>query len=112
MLNFEWANASSVEEAISLTVKGSALKAGGVDLLDLMKERLFEPKRLVNIRDIKGLDYVKDDPKDGLKLGPMVTIAALADDKTIKQRYPMLAEASLRIATPQIRNMATLGGNL
>jgi xanthine dehydrogenase YagS FAD-binding subunit len=112
MLNFEWVNASSVEEAISLTVKGSSLKAGGVDLLDLMKEHLYEPKRLVNIRDIKGLDYIKDDPKDGLKLGPMVTIAAIADDKAINQRYPMLAQAALRIATPQIRNMATLGGNL
>src|SRR5436190_15751745 len=112
MNSFEWVNATSVEEAISLTVKGSALKAGGVDLLDLMKEHLAEPTRLVNIRDIKDLTYIKDDPKDGAKIGPMVTIAALADDKTINARYPMLALAALRIATPQIRNMATLGGNL
>jgi xanthine dehydrogenase YagS FAD-binding subunit len=112
MNSFEWVNASSVEEAISLTVKGAALKAGGVDLLDMMKEHLAEPRRLVNIRDIKDLDYIKDDPAGGAKIGPMVTIATLADDKTINARYPLLAEAALRIATPQIRNMATLGGNL
>ncbi len=112
MKNFEWVNAASVDEAISLTVKGSALKAGGVDCLDLMKEHLLEPTRLVDIREIKELDYIKDDPKTGAKIGPMVTIAQLAADPTINKRYPMLATAALRIATPQIRNMATLGGNL
>jgi len=112
MKNFEWTSASSVEEAIKLTVKGAAIKAGGVDCLDLMKEHLFEPTRLVDINSIKDLDYIKDDPKDGAKIGPLVTIAKLAEDPVISKRYPLLAEASLRIATPQIRNMATLGGNL
>src|SRR4051812_37374411 len=112
MKSFEWTSASSVEEAIKLTVKGAAIKAGGVDCLDLMKEHLFEPTRLVDINSIKDLDYIKDDPKDGAKIGPLVTIAKLAEDPVISKRYPLLAEASLRIATPQIRNMATLGGNL
>jgi xanthine dehydrogenase YagS FAD-binding subunit len=112
MNNFEWVNAPTVEQAIALTINGSAIKAGGVDLLDLMKERLFEPKRLVNIRDIKELDYIKDDPKDGAKIGPLVTLAQLADDKAIRQRYTALADAAAHAATPQIRNMATLGGNL
>jgi xanthine dehydrogenase YagS FAD-binding subunit len=112
MKSFEWTSASSVEEAIKLTVKGAAIKAGGVDVIDLMKEHLFEPTRLVDINSIKDLDYIKDDPKDGAKIGPLVTIAKLAEDPVINQRYPLLAQASLRIATPQIRNMATLGGNL
>src|SRR2546430_6515351 len=110
MKSFEWTSASSVEEAIKLTVKGAAIKAGGVDVLDLMKEHLFEPTRLVDIRDIKDLDYIKDDPKSGAKIGPMVTVAALADDPIIQKRYPLLAQGAVRIATPQIRNMATLGG--
>src|SRR3954471_24356045 len=112
MNNFEWTQASSVDEAIALTVKGAAIKAGGVDVLDLMKEHLFEPTRLVDIREIKELDYIKDDPKEGAKIGPLVTVAKLAEDPTILKRYPLLSAASLRIATPQIRNMATLGGNL
>ena len=112
MKTFEWTSASSVEEAIKLTVKGAAIKAGGVDVIDLMKEHLFEPTRLVDINSIKDLDYIKDDAKDGAKIGPLVTIAKLAEDPVINQRYPLLAHASLRIATPQIRNMATLGGNL
>jgi xanthine dehydrogenase YagS FAD-binding subunit len=112
MKSFEYANASSVEEAINLTVKGAAIKAGGVDVLDLMKEHLFEPTRLVDIRDIKELDYIKDDPKTGAKIGPLVTVATLAEDPTIQKRYTLLSQAAVRIATPQIRNMATLGGNL
>lgn len=112
MKSFEWTAASSVDEAISLTVKGAALKAGGVDVLDLMKEHLFEPTRLVDIRDIADLDYIKDDPKEGVKIGPLVTVATLADHPVINKRYPLLAQAAMRIATPQIRNMATLGGNL
>ena len=112
MKTFEWVAPSSVDEAISLTINGAALKAGGVDIIDLMKEHIAEPSRLVDIREIKELDYIKDDPKDGIRIGPLVTIAKLADDPTIQKRYPMLAEAAVRIATPQIRNMATLGGNL
>src|SRR4051812_33009823 len=106
MKSFEYASAASVDEAIALTVKGAAIKAGGVDVLDLMKEHLFEPTRLVDIGEIKDLDYIKDDPKDGAKIGPLVTVAKLAEDPTIIKRYPLLADASLRIATPQIRNMA------
>jgi xanthine dehydrogenase YagS FAD-binding subunit len=112
MKSFEWTQPTSVEEAISLTVNGAAIKAGGVDVLDLMKEHLFQPTRLVDIREIKDLDYIKDDPKEGAKIGPLVSIAKLAEDPAINKRYPLLAHAALRIATPQIRNMATLGGNL
>src|SRR5437899_12184915 len=96
MKSFEWTAASSVAEAISLTVKGAAIKAGGVDVIDLMKEHLLEPTRLVDIREIKELDYIKDDPKAGSKIGPLVTIAALAEDPVINKRYPLLAQAAVR----------------
>src|SRR3954466_12244908 len=112
MNNFEWTNAATVEQAVALTINGSAIKAGGVDLLDLMKERIVEPKRLVNIHDISSLNYIKDDAKDGAKIGPLVTLAQLAEDKTPRARYPALADAAGHAATPQIRNMATVGGNL
>ena len=112
MNNFEWADATSVEEAVALTVKGSAYKAGGVDVVDLMKERLFSPTRLVNLRTIKGLDQITHDDKSGLTIGPLCTLAQIAEHDVIRSNYTALYEAAGYAATPQIRNMATVGGNL
>jgi xanthine dehydrogenase YagS FAD-binding subunit len=112
MKSFEWADATSIYQAVSLTVKGSAYKAGGVDVVDLMKERLFEPTRLVNLRTIPGLDQVSHDDKAGLKLGPLVTLSTLASHDVVRSKYQALAQSAGHAATPQIRNMATLGGNI
>ena len=112
MNNFEWADATSVEEAVALTVKGSAYKAGGVDVVDLMKERLFSPTRLVNLRTIKGLDGITEDKQGGLVVGPLATLASIADHDLIRTHYTALYAAADHAATPQIRNMATIGGNL
>ena len=114
MNRFEWADATSVQQALALLdSKDAAIKAGGVDLLDLMKEHLVEPTRLVNIRNIRELDYVKLDGADGsLRLGPLVTLAKLSEDPNVRQKFTALADAAGHAATPQIRNMATLGGNL
>ena len=111
MNRFEYADASTVEEAVQLTVKGSAIKAGGVDLLDLMKERLASPSRLVNIRNIPNLDQIKEDDK-GLSIGPLATLSQISSDATINKSYKAIALAAGKAATPQIRNMATAGGNL
>lgn len=112
MNRFEWADARSVEQAIELSnTQDAMLKAGGVDLLDLLKEGIAEPKRVVNIRNISGLDQIAQ-AQNGIAIGPLVTVAQLAESPLIRQRYPALAEAALAAATPQIRNMATLGGNL
>src|SRR5215207_2283206 len=112
MNTFECANATSVDDAIALMkTDGAAIKAGGVDLLDLMKEHLAEPKRVVNIRNIRELDYIKLDG-DTLRVGPLVTLTKLSEDPTVKQRFTALADAAGHAATPQIRNMATVGGNI
>jgi xanthine dehydrogenase YagS FAD-binding subunit len=111
MNRIEWANATTVAEAVAEMAGGAVLKAGGVDLADLMKEGLIEPRRLVNIRRVRGLDRVVEDER-GLHLGPLLTLAALADDPVVRRRCRALAEAAGHAATPQIRNMATLGGNL
>jgi xanthine dehydrogenase YagS FAD-binding subunit len=110
---FEWTEASSVDQAVAqLTSKGVVLKAGGVDLLDMMKDHLLEPTRLVNIRNIPGLDKIQFDEKIGAKIGPLVTLAQIESDPTIQKYYSALAEGCGAAATPQIRNMATVGGNL
>jgi len=108
---FEWTNASSIDDAISQLNGKAVAKAGGVDLMDRLKEGLDEPSRLVNIRTIPGLDYVKED-SGWLRIGPMVTLATIAEHPVIRKNYRALADAAQEAATPQIRNMATLGGNL
>lgn len=111
MRNFAYVLPESIEQASQQSsLKGAVLKAGGVDLLDLMKGDIIAPERLVNLSSVKhpGLReiVVKD---DGLHIGALVTLAQLAAAKDVPA---VLAEAAGRAATPQIRNMATVGGNL
>lgn len=111
MKSFEWAEAKSLEEALALQSDGAVFKAGGADLLDLMKEHIVEPNRLVNIRNLP--DMRKMEESDGmLYVGPMVTLAEVADHPLVQKNYAALALACGHAATPQIRNMATIGGNL
>lgn len=112
MNRFEWVDATRVESALARLQGGAAVKAGGVDLLDLMKERVATPPRVVNVRNVPGLDGVSGDATTGLRLGPLVTLARLAADPLVRGLAPALAEAAGRAATPQVRNVATLGGNL
>jgi xanthine dehydrogenase YagS FAD-binding subunit len=86
--------------------------AGGQDLLSTMKTYIMRPPRVVNLKTITGLDGIGDDGKGGLKIGALVTISALEENADVKSRYPGLAEAAHSIATPQIRNLGTVGGNL
>lgn len=90
----------------------SVVKAGGIDLLDLMKEGLLAPSKVMNLKDIPGLDVVVEEEGGGLRLGPMATLASLAEHPLLRQRYDALADALRSSASPQIRNVATLGGNL
>jgi len=88
------------------------VKAGGIDLIDLMKEGLLAPSEVTSLNLVPGLDAITSTPDGGLNIGPMVTLARLASDPTIRDRYPALAEAAGESASPQIRAVATLGGNL
>lgn len=125
MNRFEYVQATAVEEAIEMmnstvpeaTVRrgsGPAMvvKAGGTDLLDLMKEGIVAPDRIIDLSRIPGLDKLSYDDKTGLQFGPMVTIAGLENSAEVKKHYPALWEAAAHAATPQLRNMATMGGNL
>jgi xanthine dehydrogenase YagS FAD-binding subunit len=111
MNKFEWVDATSVDQAIAAVTSDSAFKAGGVDLLDLMKDDISAPKRLVNIRNIQGLNEIREDER-GLHIGPLATLAEIAEHRTIQKKYPAISDAAERVATPQIRNMASVGGNL
>jgi xanthine dehydrogenase YagS FAD-binding subunit len=101
----------SLEEAARLSAPSdAALKAGGVDLVDRMKEGLDSPKTVVSIIEIAGHDKIEAGPP--AKIGALATLARIAEDPGLRQGYPALAEAAAGAATPQIRHMATLGGNL
>jgi xanthine dehydrogenase YagS FAD-binding subunit len=111
MNRFDWVNANSVDQALASVTDESSFKAGGVDLLDLMKDGIASPSRLVNIRQISGLDQISEDDK-GLRIGPLVTLTQIEEHPAIQKNYAALSEAASRIATPQIRNMATVGAKL
>src|SRR5215472_12755211 len=111
MNRFEWQNAQSVAEVLAQLGPTTFVKAGGVDLMDLLKEGLIRPTRLVNLRTVPGLDAIAVSAA-GLHAGPMVTLARLAAEPVVREKWTALADAAGHAATPQIRNMATLGGNL
>jgi xanthine dehydrogenase YagS FAD-binding subunit len=111
MNRFSMANCTTVDAALSQLKDGAVVKAGGVDLLDRMKDGVEEPTRLVNIRNISGLRGIRESDQ-GLTIGPLTTLAEISDHPAIRAQYQILADACGHAATPHIRNMATVGGNL
>jgi xanthine dehydrogenase YagS FAD-binding subunit len=109
--NFVLLPAASLAEAARECARPrTALKAGGVDLVDRMKEGLDSPERVVSIAGIPGLDGIAIGSPS--RIGALATLAQIADHKDVRRVYPALADAAGGAATPQIRNMATLGGNI
>jgi xanthine dehydrogenase YagS FAD-binding subunit len=114
MRSFEYASPTTKEQAVALlgAAWGQAeVLAGGTDLLALMKDDVVHPKRLVNIKQIQEMNGVNA-TSQGLRIGALTTLGELADNVNVIKDYPALAEAINDAASPQIRNMATLGGNL
>jgi xanthine dehydrogenase YagS FAD-binding subunit len=114
MRAFEYVSPKTKEQAVSLLGNawgGTEVLAGGTDLLALMKDDVMAPKRLVNIKNIDDLRGVKPEAQ-GVRIGALTTLGELADDAAVKKQYPALADALIEAASQQIRNMATLGGNL
>jgi len=107
-----WSDPRTLADALAQLGPAALPKAGGVELMDLLKEGLVEPATLVNLRNVPGLDRVQDRGAEGVRIGPLVTLARLAEDATLRARYRAVAEAAGHAATPQIRNVATAGGNL
>lgn len=113
MVNFEYINATSLEglpELLGGTRDENVVLAGGTDLLDRLKERLIAPQQVVNIKEIAELRGIETG--DDVTIGALTTIAEVAESAVIRRDYPVLAQAAAAIATPQLRNMGTLGGNL
>jgi xanthine dehydrogenase YagS FAD-binding subunit len=114
MNRFEFAKATTLAEARSLKAEknGSVLKAGGIDLLDHMKEHLVEPPRVVDIKSLPGMKEIAVEADGSLRIGPLATMAQVAAHAGVQKSHKALAEACGEAASPQIRNVATIGGNV
>jgi xanthine dehydrogenase YagS FAD-binding subunit len=113
MINFQYSRATDVADAIRLLAadSGAKLIAGGTNLIDLMKENVEKPSRLIDISRLP-LRKVEETAHGGLRIGALVPNSDLAYHPLIEQRYPLLASAILAGASAQLRNMASVGGNL
>jgi xanthine dehydrogenase YagS FAD-binding subunit len=110
---FSYTRAADVSSAVQAAAgdRFAAFIAGGTNLVDLMKEGVTRPNRLIDLTRLP-LTRIEEMENGGLRLGALVTNAATAYNEQVERRYPLLAEAILSGASPQLRNMATNGGNL
>jgi xanthine dehydrogenase YagS FAD-binding subunit len=111
MQAFAYERPSDVGAALGAAGEGTRFLAGGTNLLDLMKMRVEMPVRIVDIRRLP-LGEFRDTPGGGLVIGALVRNSDCAGDARVASRYPLLSQALLAGASPQLRNMATVGGNL
>jgi xanthine dehydrogenase YagS FAD-binding subunit len=111
--NFSYTRAGDVATAVSEIARDNEAKfiAGGTNLIDLMKENVARPSRLIDITRLP-FDKIEETEDGGLRIGALVTNTDVAYDEQVEKRYPLLSEAILAGASQQLRNMATTGGNL
>lgn len=117
MKTFANKNPQTLEQAVSFMQEARkdgqapSVAGGGSDLLGMVKEFLVKPDVLVNLKTVKGLDQVKP-AAGGVDIGGLITLATLSSHPLIRSQYAVLAEAAETVATPQIRNVGTLAGNV
>lgn len=114
MREFKIAEPRNVDELAALlaeTTETVALMAGGTDLLDELKSGIATAGLVVDLQKVAGLNGIAAD-RDGLRVGAMTRVVELAEDATVARDYPSLKQAALSLATPQLRNVGTVGGNL
>ena len=114
--NYEHVNAKSVEEAVAILAKGNAVvNAGGTDLVGTMRFEILPaemyPKVVVNLKTISGMEYIKEEV-GVLKIGALTRLEDIAKSNLVKTKYAALAESAHRTASPHIREMGTLAGNI
>ncbi|HKW47573.1 MAG TPA: xanthine dehydrogenase family protein subunit M [Gemmatimonadaceae bacterium] len=118
MIDFEYLRATEIDAALRAGAAPSTkFVAGGTNIIDLMKLNVERPRHLVDINDLGGrrnpsLSMVADLPNDGLRLGALARMRDVAWDARVRERYPFVSQALLLAASGQLRNMATIGGNI
>ena len=111
---FELFQPASIDEALSLKERyGSAswTLAGGLDSLDWFKDRIKRPEAVIDLSGIENLKGIRTG-NDGIEIGAMTTLTEISSNAAIREQFSLLADAASKVATPQIRNQSTIGGNL
>ena len=112
MINFQYSRAADVDDALrQIASPGTKFVAGGTNLVDLMKMDVERPTKLIDITRLP-FEKVEEMPGGGLRIGALVRNSDLAYNAIVERRYPMLSSALLAGASQQLRNMASVGGNL
>jgi xanthine dehydrogenase YagS FAD-binding subunit len=110
---FAFARPKSLEEALKLLAsEGAVVHAGGTDLLGCLRDRVFEAGTLVSLKQLRELHGIQKTTEGGLHIGALTTITEVAENPLVKERFPGLAQAASEVASPQLRNQGTIGGNL
>jgi xanthine dehydrogenase YagS FAD-binding subunit len=111
---FAYARASSVPEAVAAgAAPGTAFLAGGTELLNWMRLGIAAPERVLDVSRIGGLDRIEPLPGGaGLRIGALVRLNDAAQHEAVRRDYPVLSQAILKAASAQLRNLATVGGNV
>jgi 4-hydroxybenzoyl-CoA reductase subunit beta len=113
--SFKLLRPRTVEEAIGHLAKHGAdlqIVAGGTDLIPSMKQQLFTPAYVMDIRGIDELRGIRAVPGGGVEIGALTTLTAIEDSEFLRRNYPVLREAAVTVASPIVRNMGTIGGNI
>jgi xanthine dehydrogenase YagS FAD-binding subunit len=111
--SYSYIRARSLDEAIRyLSEDGARLHAGGTDLMGCLRDRVFDVSTVVSITRLKELQGIRATPDGGLRIGSLTTISEVARNPVIKARYRALSVAASEVASPQLRNQGTIGGNL
>ncbi len=114
MIPFNHVNATTLAEIKTALADGkTVLNAGGTDLLGTLKDNILRtyPSTVINLKTVPGLDFIEE-KKGMLKIGAATRLADIAADPTVRNKYTALAEAASRVASPHIRDMGTIGGNI
>jgi xanthine dehydrogenase YagS FAD-binding subunit len=110
---FSYVRAQSLDEAIAqLGPDDTRVAAGGSDLLGCLRDEVFACSKVVSLSRLDELRGVRVDSRGGVRIGALTTIATVASDPVVNERYPVLAQAARAVASPQLRHQGTIGGNI
>ncbi len=113
--SFQLLRPKTLDEAVALMAKHEGevkVVAGGTDLLPSMKQKLFTPPYVLDLRGVRELRGIRNLPGDGVEIGALTTLTAVEHSALIRKDYPVLYEAVKTVASPVLRNMGTIGGNV
>ncbi|KPK07582.1 MAG: molybdopterin dehydrogenase [Gemmatimonas sp. SG8_28] len=111
--SFAYLRAASLDAAVQqLAAEGAKVHAGGTDLIGCLRDEVFDATTVVSITELAELRGITRQPGGGLRIGALTTVAQVAADPLVRDQYPALAQAAGAVASPQLRNQGTIGGNI